>query len=104
MTLHKDFKQALTTVIEINKLHISPLDWARVSPNYPYGKTAWVPVPKEDVDQLGELVREGSSFAYASLLQSCDRNGIRWIHISDEYPLIKGLKVFRDEWAEESTN
>lgn len=104
MTLHKDFKQALTTVIEINKLHISPLDWARVSPNFPYGKTAWVPVPKEDVDQLGELVREGSSFAYASLLQSCDRNGIRWIHFSDEYPLIKGLKVFRDEWAKESTH
>jgi hypothetical protein len=104
MTLHQDFKQALITVIEINKHHISPLDWARVSPNFPYGTTAWVPVPKEDVDQLGELVREGSSFAYASILQSCDRNGITWIHFSDEHPLIAGLKVFSDEWAEASTN
>jgi hypothetical protein len=104
MTLQKDFKQALITVIEINKKHISPLDWARVSPNFPYGKAAWVQVPKEDVDQLGELVREGASFAYASLLQSCDRNDIRWIHFSDDYPLIQGLKVFEDEWAKESTN
>mgnify|MGYP003346943871 CR=1 FL=1 len=104
MTLPKDFTQALVTVIQVNKLHISPLDWARVSPNYPYGKTAWVEVPKEDVDQLGELVREGASFAYASLLQSCDRNQIKWIHFSDEYPLIAGLKVFSDEWAKDKSN
>ena len=101
MTLHQDFKQALTTVIEINKHHISPLDWARVSPNFPYGTTAWVKVPKEDVDYLGELVREGASFAYASLLQSCDRNSIKWIHFFEDYPLIAGLKVFSDEWAKE---
>jgi len=104
MTLRKDFKQALTTIIEVNKHHISPLDWVRVSTNWPYSKTAWVEVPKEDVDQLGELVREGASFAYASLLQSCDRNQIRWIHFSDDYPLIEGLKVFSDEWAKNHTN
>ncbi|MAK71296.1 MAG: hypothetical protein CMF19_04530 [Idiomarinaceae bacterium] len=102
MQVVHDWKHRVITVIEVNKLHISPLDWTRVSPNFPYGKTAWVEVPKEDVDYLGELVKEGASFAYASLLQSCDRNDIKWIHISDEYPLIKGLKVFDKEWAEYS--
>lgn len=102
--LNINFKEALITVIKVNKRHITPLDWARVSPNFPYGKTAWVEVPAEDVDALGELVKNGASFAYASLLQSCDRNDIRWIHFSDDYPLIKGLKVFENEWAKEPTN
>jgi hypothetical protein len=94
----QDFKKSISSLIQVNKCHVTPADWARISTLYPYASSAWVAVPTEDVRFLELLVRDGCSYAYASLLQSCDRNNIEWIHFSKDYPLIRGLEVFTDEW------
>lgn len=98
----REFTEALGKVIYINRMHVSPADWKWIAPNN--AENAWKKVPTEDTEYLGQLVREGCSFAYASLLQVCDRNKIEWIHFSDEHRKIRGLTVFDDAWAESNSD
>ena len=100
--LEHDFTEAFGKVIYINRLHVTPKDWTVISPTNT--SSMWKKVPKEDTEYLGQLVREGCSFAYASLLQVCDRNKIEWIHFSDEHRKIRGLTLFDDAWAESNSD
>lgn len=98
----RDFTESLVTTIEINRRHITPTDWHWVCSNIDSqyeGASAWKRIPKEDTQYLEQLVRDGCSFAYASILQSCARNNIAWVHFSDEYPFIRGLTVYDDAWS-----
>lgn len=101
-TLPRDFNESLLTTIEINRRHITPTDWhwicAGIDSQY-QGASAWKRVPQEDVQYLEQIVRDGCSFSYASILQSCARNKIAWIHFSDEHPFIRGLTVYDDAWS-----
>lgn len=90
------FQDSLRTAIDINKRHISISDWTQIASHSDSSK--WIEVPKENHEYLDTLVRKGATFAYASLLQACDRNKISWIHFCDKCPLIKGLPVFHDDW------
>jgi len=98
----RDFKESLLTTIQINRRHITPTDWQwiclGIDSQYHRG-SAWKRVPQEDMEYLQQLVRDGCSFAYASILQSCARNNIAWIHFSDEHPFIRGLVVYNDAWS-----
>jgi len=94
----RDFTESLGKVIYVNKMHVSPTDWGWISPAD--ADSAWKKVPREDTEYLGQIVREGCSFAYASLLQVCDRNNIDWIHFSNEHRKIRGLTVFDDAWRQ----
>ena len=93
-----DFNESYSTVVSVNKLHITPKDWEWISAAHPHAYETWKKVPKEDHQYLEQLVRDGCSFAYASLLQVCARNNIKWIHFSDEHALINRLAVFEKEW------
>ena len=98
----RDFKESLVTTIEVNRHHVTPTDWHWIVSGLSVDaktKSAWKKVPAEDTEYLEQLVRDGCSFAYASLLQSCSRNNVGWIHFSDSHELIRGLPLFTDAWA-----
>ena len=63
LTPKKDFNESYSTVVSVNKLHITPKDWEWVSAAHPHAYETWKKVPKEDHEYLEQLVRDGCSFA-----------------------------------------
>jgi hypothetical protein len=97
------FANCVRTIIEINKIHIKPDDWNKLTEDF-HTDQLWQHVPKEDCNYLEGLVRQGHSYAYTSLLLSCARNQIAYIHFADFHDLTKGLPRYDDTWINHELN
>lgn len=93
-----DFREGIRRMVHVNVVHVTHTDWGWIAPDYST-TTALRKVPPDDNTLFEQLVREGCSFAYVSLLQSCARRGFDFIYFDPKGPIISGLETFESDWA-----
>jgi len=92
-----DFREGIRRMIHVNVVHVTRTDWGWIAPDYST-TTALRKVPPDDNVLFEQLVREGCSFAYVSLLQTCARRGFDFIYFDPKGPIISGLETFDSDW------